>query len=507
MTKNPFYLVCYYGQIPGHAGGSTALSSLIESSQEFAQSHRLTGLLAVTNGYYLHLVEGERQSVQGLVHHINSSWGHTPPTVLLSLAVTRPRYAQWSANVVERPAAAADMEQRLAHMRKFSAQDSMGAIPDLFRCFLMPSTATSAPGLLPHAPAPQTRGKVRQVAVFSSSLLWFNPIFSQVATRFRGYPQTLKASSTGRDADTFPIDYVDVVAGPLGPVRMVGISLDLLGSTLSHPLLSKVEIAVFLTRNNATGKDALLVEQALQHPAVLRSGPQVLLVTSGRDPDLSRRFFQQAAAAQLPTTELVASVLSGEPIWAAIAAMLDRMPEPHAQGAPPPSHLSPEQQGTSGPTSGLQPATPQPATEALATAEGTAAAPTSPLDLVGLQRALDDAVAALPAGAWGGWLDVAEAQWLCMNGAIPDAAATTAAAESAACDAALLRLHRAATPDAATEPEELITTGSGHYQFTITLPPWPRLVLWLWADRESTNMTKARLLLRMALQRMQGKGT
>lgn len=156
-----------------------------------------------------------------------------PPTVLLSLAIKRQRYAQWSANVVERPAPATNMQQRLARLHQFIAQDSMAAIPDLFLYFLMPSTALPAPHE-PSAPA-QPRRKVRQVAVFSSSLLWFNPIFSQVATRFRGHPQTLKASSTGREVDMFPIDYVDVEAGPLGAVRMVGITLDLLDSTLSYP--------------------------------------------------------------------------------------------------------------------------------------------------------------------------------------------------------------------------------------------------------------------------------
>lgn len=324
MAKNPFYLVCYYGQVPPDAAQPEALSNLIQSARALAQSHGLTGLLALADGYYLHLVEGERSAVQSLVHHISGFWGSTPPTVLLSLAIKRQRYAQWSANVVERPAPATNMQQRLARLHQFIAQDFMAAIPDLFRYFLMPSTALPAPNE-PSAPA-QPRRKVRQVAVFSSSLLWFNPIFSQVATRFRGHPQTLKASSTGREVDMFPIDYVDVVAGPLGAVRMVGITLDLLDSTLSYPLLSKVEVAVLLTRNHAASKDLQLVEHAMRHPAMLYSIPQVLLVNSRLSDDLSQHFATLAAEARLPTTELGASVLSGEPIWAAIATMLQTTP-------------------------------------------------------------------------------------------------------------------------------------------------------------------------------------
>ena len=42
--------------------------------------------------------------------------------------------------------------------------------------------------------------------------------------------------------------------------------------------------------------------------------------------DLSQHFAALAAEARLPTTELGASVLSGEPIWAAIATMLQTTP-------------------------------------------------------------------------------------------------------------------------------------------------------------------------------------
>ena len=274
MAKNPFYLVCYYGQVPTDAAQPEALSNLIQSARALAQSHGLTGLLALAD-----------------------VWLASP---------VPPRDP-----VVERPAPATDMQQRLARLHQFIAQDSMAAIPDLFRYFLMPSTALPAPNE-PSAPA-QPRRKVRQVAVFSSSLLWFNPIFSQVATRFRGHPQTLKASSTGREVDMFPIDYVDVEAG-------------LLDSTLSYPLLSKVEVVVLLNRNHAASKDLQLVEHAMRHPAMLYSIPQVLLLNSRLSDDLSQHFAALAAEARLPTTELGASVLSGEPIWAAIATMLQTTP-------------------------------------------------------------------------------------------------------------------------------------------------------------------------------------
>ena len=59
--------------------------------------------------------------MQSLVHHISSFWGSTAPTVLLSLAIKRQRYAQWSANVVERPAPATNMQQRLARLHQFIA--------------------------------------------------------------------------------------------------------------------------------------------------------------------------------------------------------------------------------------------------------------------------------------------------------------------------------------------------------------------------------------------------
>ena len=120
-----------------------------------------------------------------------------------------------------------------------------------------------------------------------------------------------------------------------------------------------------------------------------------------------------------------------------------------------------------------------------------------------LHLALEDAVAILPEGAWGGWLDVAQGQWLSTSGAVPEAEAAAAAAHSAACDEVLLRLHRAAEADGEWTTEELITTYGWHYQFTLVLPHWPTQVLWLWMHREGTNLARTRLLLRMALQKVQ----
>ena len=66
----------------------------------------------------------------------------------------------------------------------------------------------------------------------------------------------------------------------------------------------------------------------MRHPAMLYSIPQVLLVNSRLSDDLSQHFAALAAEARLPTTELGASVLSGEPIWAAIATILQTTPPP-----------------------------------------------------------------------------------------------------------------------------------------------------------------------------------
>lgn len=494
MKKNPFYLVCYYGQTTGASDRSQSISSLIETSQEFARKHHLTGLLAVADGYYLHLVEGEREAVQGLVHRINGFWGNTPPTVLLSLAVPRQRYAQWSANLVARPHAVSGMEERLAHMRKFIAQDAMAALPDLFRYFLMPS----APADVPMKPA-QPRGQVRQVAVFSSSLLWFNPIFSHVAMRYRGTPHTLKASSTGRDADTFPIDYVDVSAGPLGAVRMVGISLDLLGSTLSHPLLSKVEVAVFLTRNNATGKDVALVEQALSHPAMLHSRPRLLFVTSGKDEDLAASFQAMASTAGLPTTELASSVLSGEPIWTAIAKLL----EAHPQLPIPPLHSATDTQEVPSKApwrpATLQESSPKPETSAQTPTPVMTSKPTATGATEVLQQTLEDAVAILPQGSWGGWLDLSEGQWTGTAGALPDPVTLLTHAQRMIQDNAALQFHQGA--QSRNVPDLKVTPLEAHYQFNLFLPQEPSLLLHLQAPKDGTPLARAQLLLRLALEK------
>ena len=68
----------------------------------------------------------------------------------------------------------------------------------------------------------------------------------------------------------------------------------------------------------------------MRHPAMLYSHPQVLLVNSRLGIcDLSQHF--AALAAEAPAHHQVGGVcLSGEPIWAAIATMLQTTPRPEA---------------------------------------------------------------------------------------------------------------------------------------------------------------------------------
>ena len=50
MAKNPFYLVCYYGQVPTDAAQPKALSNLIQSARPLAQTHGQHGLTALAPG-------------------------------------------------------------------------------------------------------------------------------------------------------------------------------------------------------------------------------------------------------------------------------------------------------------------------------------------------------------------------------------------------------------------------------------------------------------------------
>lgn len=321
--------VCYFG--PARRNGNLAAppESLLTACAEYAHRSGLTGLLAVADGYFLHFLEGDDAAVRGLLARTTAFWNHEAPTVLFTERITERTYSQWSVALVQSSSVSAgDTSERLGTIRGFLTSQRLVAVTDAFRYFLTPNR-TPRP-----APSPAgtqsggtgATGAVKQVAVFSNSVLWFHPIFSHLADRFGTQACALKISDTGRDADTFPLDYADITSDATGAVRLVGISESLLGSTLASPLLRNVDLVVFLMRRSGHGSDTEFVTRALAHPMVVQAHPEVLFITPPGLTELSTNLRQLAEAAGLASTETAGSVLAGGPIWSAMQARLAVMP-------------------------------------------------------------------------------------------------------------------------------------------------------------------------------------
>ncbi|MDF1485057.1 BLUF domain-containing protein [Ramlibacter sp. H39-3-26] len=311
-------VLCYLGKATRSGNLAVPFESLLATSADYARRQGLTGLLAVADGYFLHLVEGEPDAVEGLVGRIAVFWNHESPTVLFEHDTDVRAYAQWSCVIARRPATLADMAGRMAYIRGFLHADGSASAADAFRYFLTPNRAARPPG---------AQTPVRQIAVCSNSVLWFNPVFSHLAERYGTQASALKVSETGRDADAFPLDYADVVAGDgVGLARLVGISESLVGSTLSSPLLSKVELLVFLMRRSGHGSDTAFVAQALRHPQARHALPGVLFITPGGNAELSATLRRIAAEAGMESAEHTGSVLDGGSTWGAIRDWLAAHP-------------------------------------------------------------------------------------------------------------------------------------------------------------------------------------
>jgi len=323
--------VCYFG--PARRNGNLAVppESLLATCADYARRNGLTGLLAVAEGYFLHFIEGDDAALRGLLARTTAFWNHEQPTVLFNQRITERSHGQWSVALVQSsPSTALQTSERLATIRRFLAAHRLAAVTDAFRYFLTPNRLPR-PGTASGGAGGEA-GAVKQAAVFSNSVLWFHPIFSHLAERFGTPACSLKISDTGRDADTYPLDYADVADPDAGAVRLVGISENLLGSTLASPLLRNVDLVVFLMRRSGHGSDTDFVARALAHEMVRQARPEVLFITPPGVPELSGSLHALAQASGFSAFETAGSVLLGGPIWDAMQARLAAIqPRPPAR--------------------------------------------------------------------------------------------------------------------------------------------------------------------------------
>ena len=75
-------VVCYFGKAAHQGKVTLPTDSLLAECEDFAQRNGLTGLFAISDGYFLHLLEGDDAAVQGLVSRIAAFWTEESPTIL-----------------------------------------------------------------------------------------------------------------------------------------------------------------------------------------------------------------------------------------------------------------------------------------------------------------------------------------------------------------------------------------------------------------------------------------
>ena len=509
-------VVCYFGKAARQGKVALPTDSLLAASEEFARRNELTGLLTISDGYFLHVLEGDDAVVQSLVARIAAFWDQESPTILFERQITQRQYQQWNVVISHGSKHRADAAQRLAETKRF-LDDDPGDAADPFRYFLTPNRSSKA---VPHTQP------VRQVAIFSNSVLWFNPIFSHLSERFGTQACALKVSNTGKDADSYPLDYADVVGDSAGPVRIVGISEGLLASTLSQPLLEKIELMVFLMRRSGQGTDTEFVARALAHPVVQRCKPRVLFVTPGGNTGLSDMLHEMVSNAGLQSTETRGSVLMGGPTWKAIHEQLLSIVRPLRKGAKveetveapapvtevdlvlePDDHAEPQPPTVIGslidesPTPEPEPIpepellpelTPAPPPAVKASKKSKAEAPAFPersVDLSGpaLKDMLDRLMYGLSPTAWAGWLDMRAHDFAARTDNAPETNALKLVAETVTADLDLLAKRG--------QMREMISTFSEHHEIMVPHPLDSTLVLYLFARLDDLPLATLRRLI------------
>ncbi|MBF5003449.1 BLUF domain-containing protein [Diaphorobacter caeni] len=509
-------VVCYFGKAARQGKVALPTDSLLAACEDFARRHELTGLLAISDGYFLHVLEGEDAAVQNLVGRIAAFWDQESPTILFERPISQRSYQQWNVVISHGSKHRADAAQRLNETKRF-LDDDPGDASDPFRYFLTPNRSSK--------PVQHTQ-PVRQVAIFSNSVLWFNPIFSHLSERFGTQACALKVSNTGKDADSYPLDYADVVGDSAGPVRIVGISEGLLSSTLSQPLLEKIELMVFLMRRSGQGTDTEFVARALSHPVVQRCKPRVLFVTPGGNTSLSDMLHQMVQDAGLQSTETRGSVLMGGPTWKAIHEQLLSMVRPLRRGAkaeeaPEPAAITEVdlmidvEAGDSLPPTEIAPLTsdpvpepipapapaPQPEPSSATKAGGKKVASKSPaapaaaaipersVDLSGpaLKDMLDRLMYGIGAATWAGWLDMRVHDFAARTDNAPDPKVLKQVAEAVTHDLEILGKRG--------QMREMISTFTEHHEIMVPHPLDSTLVLYLFARLDDLPLATLRRLI------------
>lgn len=99
-TRTDMLIQLTYASRMGPSVGPADVKDILRSSQRNNALVGVTGALCLSNGIFLQCLEGDREVVNRLYHHILKDPRHTDPAVLDFAEITSRRFVSWSMGLV-----------------------------------------------------------------------------------------------------------------------------------------------------------------------------------------------------------------------------------------------------------------------------------------------------------------------------------------------------------------------------------------------------------------------
>ncbi len=206
---------------------------ILATARQFNASRGITGLLAVTGGHYLQLLEGPRAAVEELLERIERDPRHDKLAVLMRSEASARICPDWAMGMVTRSEPEAATTQRVSLLQQRLAADPDVSPSDFFRLIFSPGVERATAGA-----RPRERG-VDGVVFANPSGLWGAAIVQRIAS-----DATLRLGRTSLADPQDPsrrslVEYVDLDLSGVGPVRALSLTDDATGRALLAPLVDR----------------------------------------------------------------------------------------------------------------------------------------------------------------------------------------------------------------------------------------------------------------------------
>ena len=213
----------------------------------------ITGLLAVTGGHYLQMLEGSAATVDALFEAIRHDPRHTDVAVLHRSAAPVRLCPEWAMGMAVRSEPASATGQRVELLKQHLAHDPNVSASDFFRLLFSPgidtrsgAAARAQGGGVGGVSGVSGVGSVSGVVLANPSGLWGAAVVQRIASDSALRLGRTTLFNPQDPASRSLVEYVDLPVSGVGPVRAMALSNDSVGRALIAPLTDRTALLVLL---------------------------------------------------------------------------------------------------------------------------------------------------------------------------------------------------------------------------------------------------------------------